>query len=513
MSKNEGQIEKGADNSINLPPPPIQKEKVLYNIGYNCSECSSPIEILSINEEENELSFRCIKNNSHCKKIKVGEYLATMKKYIDKSNINEICKNHNNKENISYCFDCKCHLCKECLKSKSHKNHNKLYLIESQPDEEDINIIKNKIVDHNNKMKNLEEAKIKGLKNELNKNKIKENMRFKKLIKINEIRRQKELIQNNNNYINDIKEIKRKFEKEIKLRKMKYEKEKNNINNKFEFIKNKEILINKNKIQVLNDNYDNMSKKLLDDKQINNMANLKSLNEIIYNTYNMCNNNYYYIININKIINMERNKNEMNFNSIKIEYKDIPNEEKKIDNNILKQDSNFITAEINIEEKDINKKIRIINSFEEMLRNYRTNIKNKDFYKYENEKEIKDNCKIRINKNDINFNYFYEFKEKGIYFIEYIFTNTLTKTDFLFFECKSIITMNFSNFNTQDVTNMRNMFFGCESLKDINLSNLNTEKVTNLSGLFGCCKSLKEIDLSRFNTEKVYDISIMFSGC
>ena len=42
-----------------VAPPPIQQEQKIENIGYNCSECSSLIEILSIDEDENCLSFKC----------------------------------------------------------------------------------------------------------------------------------------------------------------------------------------------------------------------------------------------------------------------------------------------------------------------------------------------------------------------------------------------------------------------------------------------------------------------
>ena len=89
---------------------------------------------------------------------------------------------------------------------------------------------------------------------------------------------------------------------------------------------------------------------------------------------------------------------------------------------------NYIIAEINIKEEDINKDKRIINSFEYLIRTGSIyGIKKKDYYLYENEEDIKDNCKIKINNNDIDFNYFYKFKEKGIYTIEYIFTNNLIK--------------------------------------------------------------------------------------
>ena len=59
---------------------------------------------------------------------------------------------------------------------------------------------------------------------------------------------------------------------------------------------------------------------------------------------------------------------------------------KKINNN------NIIIAEIEIKEDNINKNIRIINSFEQykIEREYDNE---EDDYKYENEKEIKENCK------------------------------------------------------------------------------------------------------------------------
>ena len=57
---------------------------------------------------------------------------------------------------------------------------------------------------------------------------------------------------------------------------------------------------------------------------------------------------------------------------------------------------NYIIAEINIGEDEIGKNIRIINSFEEAKREKQCNDEEDD-YKYENEKEIKEKCKIKIN--------------------------------------------------------------------------------------------------------------------
>ena len=84
-------------------------------------------------------------------------------------------------------------------------------------------------------------------------------------------------------------------------------------------------------------------------------------------------------------------------------------------NNKNKNEKNYIIAEIEIKEEDVNKKIQIINSFEEFKRRDKINGKEDD-YKYENEKEIKENCEIKINNKKISFDYYNIFKEKGKYF-------------------------------------------------------------------------------------------------
>ena len=57
------------------------------------------------------------------------------------------------------------------------------------------------------------------------------------------------------------------------------------------------------------------------------------------------------------------------------------------------------------------------------------------------------------------------------------------------------------------------MFYGCSSLNNIDLSNFNTNNVTNMKGLFYGCSSLNNIDLSNFNTNKVTNMNDMFYGC
>ena len=509
----------------NLPPPPIRKQN---NIGYNCSECSSLIEITSINEKENYLSFKCINSNNHNnEKIEINNYLEKMKNHIDNKNLLCKCEMHNYNEYISYCFDCKYHLCKECLKSKIHKEHNKIYLFELQPNDEELKIIKNKIENYFNKINNLKkekEDKIKSIKKELNNHKNIKNKKFVKLLNEIDKKKDNEIELNKNKYIKDIEEIKRKYNEEIKLRKIKYEKENKLINKKYKMIKSKEILINDIKNKKFDEMCKNNNSLLLYEKKIDNLLEIIKINEIIYNTFKKCNNNYFYIINISNLINNCINNNTIIPN---VNYKELCNDinlknnnnnsfinnENIENNNNNIQFKNYIRAEIIIDEKNINKKVRILNSFEEFKKNYKTNINRKIYYKYENEKEIKDNCKIKINCNIIDFTNFYVFKEVGKYIIEYGFTNNMTKIDCLFAECNLFTKIDLSNFNTQEVTNMRNLFWKCENLLNINLSNIDSRNVINMAGLFFGCKSLKNVDLSNFNTQKVTDISSMFCEC
>ena len=58
---------------------------------------------------------------------------------------------------------------------------------------------------------------------------------------------------------------------------------------------------------------------------------------------------------------------------------------------------------------------------------------------------------------------------------------------YMFYNCSSLIELDLSNFNTNNVINMSYIFFDCSSLKELNLSNFNTNNVINISGMFGGC--------------------------
>ena len=267
-----------------------------------------------------------------------------------------------------------------------------------------------------------------------------------------------------------------------------------------------------------------------------------------------------------KIINYNDNNFKNKNNKINLN----PNNKKrlftnKLNTNIKKTNhirGNYIIGEYYIDESNINKDIKIINSYEseerkrfetgELLKNefimaylglekYKDKLNENEITFDEdkkNENDIK-NCQILIDDKKIPFSYYYKFKKGGIHKIIFSFHNKLKSLcniffsceslinvdlsnfnsdniitmSFMFYYCKSLRNINFSNFNTGKVITMEAMFLGCESLRNLNLSNFNTEKVVNMKGMFDDCNSLEELDLSNFITEKVTDMGELFCKC
>ena len=78
---------------------------------------------------------------------------------------------------------------------------------------------------------------------------------------------------------------------------------------------------------------------------------------------------------------------------------------------------------------------------------------------------------------------------------------------------RKIISIDFSHFDSTEVTSMASIFEGCNQLEYINFSGCNTKKLNNLQFMFYECSKLKSVDLSNFDTSLVTDMSYMFSAC
>ena len=92
-------------------------------------------------------------------------------------------------------------------------------------------------------------------------------------------------------------------------------------------------------------------------------------------------------------------------------------------------------------------------------------------------------------------------------------TSNVTNMAYMFFNCSSLKKLDLRIFNTSKVTNMRCMFAGCASLTNVNLKSFNTSKVTNIHGMFDGCINLPDVDLSSFKTSNVTSLYRMFYGC
>ena len=171
-----------------------------------------------------------------------------------------------------------------------------------------------------------------------------------------------------------------------------------------------------------------------------------------------------------------------------------------------KKKDNYIIGYFEI--KNDNSNERIINDYENVINEYFLNINESK----EMVKKIKD-CEIFIDEKRINFNYNYNFEKKGKYIIKYIFKKQLISTSLMFFGCKSLTSLDLSNFNAQKVTNMEYMFYGCNSLISLDLSKMNLQKVTNMEYMFYDCKSLESIDLSNVKTNNATNMEYMFFSC
>ena len=322
------------------------ENKVLKEIYYNCTECNALIEILSIDEKENTIEFLC--SNQHKKLMPIKEFLDKM---MDNDNVDinkDICQIHKN-QYMSFCFDCKKHLCKDCLKTRDHIYHNKNNIIEIQPIKTELKIIKKIVKYYDDKLEKLKNKKFlikKRLNSFLDKCKTDIDNILQKEINSSETKKKLELENNKIKFSSDIKKIREKYEREIKNLKEIFNKNEIIIDNKYQIKKEKLELYYKYKFLLYQNKCDDILRKVSFDKNIENLTNLKRLNELVYNTYNLYNNNYYNSKNINNII-ISLHQNNIHFKSF------IQNESSETDYEIILK-SLFKNVKKEVTQRNIN---------------------------------------------------------------------------------------------------------------------------------------------------------------
>ena len=174
-----------------------------------------------------------------------------------------------------------------------------------------------------------------------------------------------------------------------------------------------------------------------------------------------------------------------------------------------------ISLKIKIEQEDVNKTIYFLdNTSKETHQNGYYENSNWNIHNHDNLNELNEsNTSLVIDEKTVPFKKSFIPKKIGIYSIKLIFKKKLSNCAYMFCECKNIIKIDFSKFNTENVTDMKHMFNKCSGLKSLNLSSFNTQNVKYMYCMFNECSGLQSLNLSSFKTKNITNMYCMFSEC
>ena len=176
--------------------------------------------------------------------------------------------------------------------------------------------------------------------------------------------------------------------------------------------------------------------------------------------------------------------------------------------NYLKEERviNEIILTLMIEKHEINQKIFFLDNIDYL--DHKTNVR----HYHDNLKELNRlNTKLFINKKECKYSkYFIPYKE-GIYEIKLLIYINMQNCSYMFYNCQNIISINITNFNTSNVTDMQKMFFNCSNLTTLSdISKWNTDNVNNMNWMFFNCSKLSDLpDISNWNTNNVNDMTFL----
>ena len=429
-------------NNDSGAPSPSQieiKNTFEENDSYKCCECQSDIEILSIDKDNIEITYKClntkIQNNHGIKTMPINKYINAMRKntylynicssckkiqlneknkllfnfciicqeivcnecinlhtnnnrnlhYFIKNNEKAVfCMKHPQKRNIEYCIKCRTHLCIECLKSGHHFNHQKNNLIEVKPSEEKKDILTKYIDSLKKEKQKFEREKDKksiSLYNKLIKDQQAIYDIYDKFVEKTKLILKRKIDANKKNLISQLKYLKNQYEKNVKLKLDIFNQFLKNIKHEYKTkIEEFNINYNKNATDKVKSKYSNDQKFFLTyyNKKINDIKDLLTINEIIKNSQEKYEDNYYNNINFSSIVSCidgEKKKNIIEFNNNIIE-----NEEelkKEIEEDLKYQKSfseNQIIKKNNLKEIENLKKENedLTNKYDKLLLDFET---------------------------------------------------------------------------------------------------------------------------------------------
>lgn len=90
--------------------------------------------------------------------------------------------------------------------------------------------------------------------------------------------------------------------------------------------------------------------------------------------------------------------------------------------------------------------------------------------------------------------------------------SNITSMKNMFTDCRNLVELDLSNFNSSNVTDISSLCQNCASLTKLDLSNFDTGKVSAFNNMIAGCQSLETLDLTGFITEKNTNIESMLTG-
>ena len=83
----------------------------------------------------------------------------------------------------------------------------------------------------------------------------------------------------------------------------------------------------------------------------------------------------------------------------------------------------------------------------------------------------------------------------------------------LFYGCKKLTTLDVSDLDVSNVSDMSGMFEFCAALTNVDVSKWDTSSVTTMAGMFKSCAALTNVDVSKWDTSSVTTMAGMFKSC
>ena len=115
--------------------------------------------------------------------------------------------------------------------------------------------------------------------------------------------------------------------------------------------------------------------------------------------------------------------------------------------------------------------------------------------------------------NESMLGYFADFSKMTSIDLSDLDTSEVTNMSSMFDSCYDLTNLDLRNFDTSKVTDMSKMFSNSMGLTSLDVSKFDTSKVTDMDGMFTNCSSLISLDVSKFDTSNVTDMNGMFQDC